>query len=61
MFIDEVQMVKEVPNPYLENETIGFVDVLIGLRELKNADIYVTGSNSKMLSSDIVTQFQRPR
>jgi len=34
------------------------VDVLLGLMKMKNADIYITGSNSKMLSSDIVTQFR---
>jgi len=58
VFLDEIQMVKEIPNQYLEHETIGFVDVLLGLKEIPNADIYVTGSNSKMLSSDIVTQFR---
>ncbi len=60
VFIDEVQMVKTIPNPYLDDksETIGFVDVLLGLRSKKNVDVYVTGSNSKMLSSDVLTQFR---
>lgn len=60
VILDEIQHVKEVKNPWLDdpNETIGFVDVLLGLMKMKNADIYVTGSNSKMLSSDIVTQFR---
>lgn len=60
VILDEIQHVKEVKNPWLDNpdEKIGFVDVLLGLMKLKNADIYVTGSNSKMLSSDIVTQFR---
>lgn len=60
IFLDEIQQVKEIKNPYLEdpNEKISFVDVLLGLMKIKNADIYVTGSNSKMLSSDIVTQFR---
>lgn len=60
IFLDEIQQVKEIRNPYLEdpNEKISFVDVLLGLMKIKNADIYVTGSNSKMLSSDIVTQFR---
>ena len=60
IFLDEIQQVKEIMNPYLEdpNEKISFVDVLLGLMKIKNADIYVTGSNSKMLSSDIVTQFR---
>ena len=60
VILDEIQHVKEVKNPWLDdpNETIGFVDVLLGLMKMKNADIYITGSNSKMLSSDIVTQFR---
>ena len=60
VILDEIQQVKEVKNPWLDdpNETIGFVDVLLGLMKLKNADIYITGSNSKMLSSDILTQFR---
>lgn len=35
-----------------------FVGVLNGLLKLPNADIYVTGSNSKFLSTDIVTEFR---
>ena len=60
VFIDEIQFVSEIRNPYLAdpNATIGFVDVILGLMQLPNADIYITGSNSKMLSSDIVTQFR---
>ncbi len=60
IFLDEIQKVKTVKNPYLddENETVSFVDVLLGLMKKKNADVYVTGSNSKMLSSDILTEFR---
>ncbi len=60
IFIDEIQFVKEIENPWLKGtgETIGFVDVVLGLMKIKNADIYITGSNSRMLSSDIVTQFR---
>jgi len=60
LFLDEIQKVREVPNPYLPNteETIGFVDVLLGLKSESNLDIYVTGSNSRMLSSDIRTEFR---
>ena len=60
VFIDEIQKVVGVKNPYLENDDamIGFVDVLLGLMKLKNVDLYVTGSNSKMLSSDILTEFK---
>lgn len=35
-----------------------FVGVLNGLLKLSNVDIYVTGSNSKFLSTDIVTEFR---
>ncbi len=60
VFIDEIQFVTEVQNPYIDdpNEKITFIDVVLGLMKLPNADIYVTGSNSKMLSSDILTQFR---
>lgn len=60
IFIDEIQFVKEIENPWLPGtgEMIGFVDVVLGLMKIKSADIYITGSNSKMLSSDIVTQFR---
>ena len=37
---------------------ITFVDTVLGLMKPPNADIYITGSNSKMLSSDIVTEFR---
>lgn len=37
---------------------ITFIDAVLGLMQLPNADIYVTGSNSKMLSSDVLTQFR---
>ena len=60
VFIDEIQFVTEIPNPYVDdpNEKLTFIDVVLGLMKLPNADIYVTGSNSKMLSSDILTQFR---
>lgn len=60
IFIDEIQFASEVPNPYVDdpNEKITFIDVLLGLMKLPNVDIYVTGSNSRMLSSDILTQFR---
>lgn len=58
ILIDEIQNVKPVSNPYLPEEKIGFVDVLNGLKNLPNVDVYVTGSNSKMLSADIATEFR---
>lgn len=60
VFLDEIQKVAQMQNPYVDDpaSTIGFVDVLLGLMKLKNVDIYVTGSNSRMLSSDILTEFR---
>ncbi len=58
IIIDEIQMVKPVKNPYLPDEKITFVDVMNGLRDMPNVDLYVTGSNSKMLSSNIATEFR---
>lgn len=58
IFIDEIQYVQKIANEYLENDYITFYDVLNGLLRLKNVDIYVTGSNSHMLSKDILTEFR---
>ena len=58
VFLDEIQKVKSIKNPYLEDDRIGFVDVLLELMKKPNVDLYVTGSNSKMLSLDILTEFR---
>ena len=60
VFIDEIQFVSEISNPYVDDPEakLNFTDVVLGLMKLPNADIYVTGSNSKMLSSDVLTQFR---
>ena len=59
LFVDEIQMSDEVSNPYNEEgKKITFYDALNDLRSLSNLDVYVTGSNSKMLSSDILTEFR---
>lgn len=46
LILDEIQAVPD------------FVPLLNGLRKIKNLDIYVTGSNSRFLSSDILTEFR---
>ncbi len=59
LFVDEIQMSDEVKNPYNpEGRRITFYDALNDLRSLPNLDVYVTGSNSKMLSKDILTEFR---
>lgn len=59
LFVDEIQMSDVVPNPYNPaGKAITFYDALNDLRSLPNLDIYVTGSNSKMLSKDILTEFR---
>ena len=46
ILLDEIQLVPE------------FEDVLNSLLHISNVDVYVTGSNSKFLSSDIITEFK---
>ena len=46
IILDEIQLLSE------------FEDVLNSLLHIKNADVYVTGSNSKFLSSDSITEFR---
>lgn len=60
VFLDEIQKVVTIQNPYVEGveDKISFVDVVLGLMKRENIDVYVTGSNSKMLSSDILTEFR---
>lgn len=60
VFIDEIQLVSEIENPYVpgSDAKLNFTDVVLGLMKIPGTDIYITGSNSKMLSSDITTQFR---
>ena len=60
VFLDEIQKIVTIQNPYIEGveDKVGFVDVVLGLMKRDNIDLYVTGSNSKMLSSDILTEFR---
>ncbi|NYB73735.1 ATP-binding protein [Sedimentibacter hydroxybenzoicus DSM 7310] len=59
LFIDEIQMSDEVANPYNPTgKPITFYDALNDLKSLSNLDVYVTGSNSKMLSKDILSEFR---
>ncbi len=69
VMIDEIQHVYKIKNPNLTNgdhikakdddeDAISFVNVILGLSKKKNLDVYVSGSNSKMLSSDIATELR---
>lgn len=59
LFVDKIQMSDEIVNPYNpDGKKITFYDALNDLKTLSNLDIYMTGSNSKMLSSDILTEFR---
>lgn len=69
VIIDEIQEVFPIVNLALtdgkhirakvnDSDIITFVDVILDLASQPNIDLYVTGSNSKMLSSDIVTEFR---
>ena len=53
VLIDEIQECK----PPKGDAGVTFYDVLNSLRKKKGVDIYVTGSNSEMLSEDIATNF----
>ena len=59
LFIDEIQMSRKavMENEYGSDE-VSIYDMLNELKGYKNLDVYVTGSNSKMLSSDIATEFR---
>ena len=69
VFIDEIQLVTTIVNPAFTNgkikiaknddkDVISFVEVVLGLSREKYIDLYATGSNSKMLSSDVITEFR---
>ena len=62
ILLDEIQNVVSIRNPWIDDpeadDRIGFPDVLMGLMKIRNVDLYVTGSNSHMLSTDVVTQFR---
>ena len=58
LFIDEVQLAHPVEDPDNPGHEISIYDMLNELKGYPNLDVYVTGSNSKMLSSDIATQFR---
>jgi len=69
IMIDEIQRVISIVNPVLTNgkivkakkneeDAISFVNIILGLMQLENLDIYISGSNSRFLSKDIMTEFR---
>ena len=68
VFIDEIQLSYKVKNEDVDEHLVPeedrdmlyttFYDILNDLMGRSNLDVYVTGSNSKMLSKDIVTNFR---
>lgn len=57
ILLDEVQFA--IKNDEIKNNNeIRLYGILNGLLRLDNVDIYITGSNSKFLSSDILTEFR---
>ena len=58
LFIDEIQFCYAAPDPDNAGHEITVYDLLNELKDYENLDVYVTGSNSKMLSKDIATEFR---
>lgn len=58
LFIDEVQLTQKVVDEENGGIEVSIYDMLNELKAYKNLDVYVTGSNSKGLSSDIATEFR---
>lgn len=58
LFVDEVQFTINVKDEESGGIEVTIYDMLNELKAYKNLDVYVTGSNSKMLSKDIATEFR---
>jgi len=56
VFIDEIQMCKQDESE--RKSVVTFYDVLNSLMKKPGVDVYVTGSNSEMLSKDVATNFR---
>ena len=68
VFVDEIQFCRKIPTPGVslkdvlpedrDTAFITFYDILNELMKIPLVDVYVTGSNSRMLSKDIATNFR---
>lgn len=68
IFIDEIQLCYKIKKENIDESKVAeedrallyttFYDILNDLMSRKNLDIYVTGSNSRLLSKDVATNFR---
>lgn len=58
VFLDEVQYAISRDELISRSNSPRLYDVLNGLLRMRNVDVYVTGSNSKLLSNDVMTEFR---
>ena len=58
ILLDEIQMAISAEELSGKTKTIQIYSVLNGLSKLRNVDLYVTGSNSRFLSKDVLTEFR---
>lgn len=58
VLLDEIQMAISEEEAAGKTNTIEIYSVLNGLSKLRNIDLYVTGSNSRFLSKDVLTEFR---
>ena len=58
VFLDEIQFAISREELRDKDKPIKLYSVLNGFLNLKNIDVYVTGSNSKLLSKDVLTEFR---
>lgn len=69
IILDEIQNVFKIKNPIFtegkiikssknEEGSISYINIVLGLMQIENIDLYITGSNSRFLSKDIITDFR---
>ena len=58
LFLDEIQYAISKEELRNHDEPVRLYSVLNGFLHMKNVDVYVTGSNSKLLSKDVSTEFR---
>lgn len=58
VLLDEIQYALTVKELRSKDEPPALYGVLNGLLHRRNVDVYVTGSNSKLLSTDVMTEFR---